>query len=144
MNYQNPCLVTSKSLTLILTFLKRYLLFTSIHFPNKKWNQKINLFFRNHRHGILWPFQNIFFSFPFPKKHFSTGRTIQMEPPLKFVPGLTEIFFFQISAFSKKSQCGWSSWCEWNGTVCFGGCLNKNLPKMVTRQSPLSCRNTQP
>lgn len=44
----------------------------------------MDLLFRNHRRGILWPFQNIFFSFPLPKTHFSMRRFIQMENCFSF------------------------------------------------------------
>lgn len=101
--------------------------------------QKMNLLFRNHRHGILWPFPNILFSFPFPQKHFSTGRLIQMKNSFRFK---TDVFFWDQPFYKKKKQWGRSQWWEWNGTVCFGGVLYKTLSKMSYASSALCPADT--
>lgn len=56
-----------------------------------------------------------------------------MQPPLKFVPGLTEIFFFPRSILLVKNHSVDEAHGVNGMAVCFGGCLNKNLPKIVTR-----------
>lgn len=82
--------------------------------------QKMNLLFRNHRHEILWRFQNIFFSFSFPKTHFSTQRPIQMEN----CSGFNKDMFL---SYQKKKPSGDE---DNGGMVCFHGILYKNLFKM--------------
>lgn len=100
--------------------------------------QKMNLLFRNHRHGILWPFQNIFFSFPLPENTFELGDRSKW----KIVLGSTEMCFFQTNPFIKKPQWRWNRWWEWNGMVCFGGVLYETLSKMGYASNPLCLAGT--
>lgn len=62
----------------------------------------MNLLYRNHRHGILWPFQNIFFSFPLPKNRFSVRRFIQTEN----CSGFKRDVFFPDQALYQKTVVG--------------------------------------
>lgn len=105
-----------------------------IFFWNRKW-----IYVQKSWHGILWPFQNIFFSFPPPKKHFSIGRLIQMENCFRF----NRDTFFPDQLFYQKTQWGWSRWWEWNGTVCFGGVLYETLSKIDYASSSLHLTGTR-
>lgn len=91
--------------------------------------------------GILWPFQNIFVSFPFPKKHFSTGRPIQTENCSRFKREV----FFPDQPFYQKNPVGMKPMVgmEWHGLFWWGFVWSP-LKNGLRFQPPPPCWHMQP